>query len=218
MKYKILTCIIFLSVCCWYKSLSQDNIIIDLKKLSLKDSASFNNNFKITFKNGKKSVLRIITDKNSFDTLNADVVLDNYTVDFTFNKQTNGPEVINSKNKPYAIKDGSFKLLFMDTSVIIVHKAGKPQGATTTVGDKKEKIPYWTFIKANHLSFKLSDLALITDANPNCCDTCSSCDDEAFLGNNRIIYDARSGLTYFFPAVQQIGIDTKCMWYLIKTG
>jgi hypothetical protein len=55
-------------------------------------------------------------------------------------------------------------------------------------------VPYWKYLPE-----RVIDLQRYTIPYDFCCDTCRTCEDTMLIYNNRIIYDAISGLTQYIP-------------------
>ena len=177
------------------------DITIDLKKPDTEHKTDFSKNFKIKFinaKTGAKMDVKISSeDPQMAEELLKGADLSARTIDFTHDPAKKKPVVKNAANADVGI-DGNFKITIGDNEYSIVKtNATIPQ--TKAGVETEKKIPYWAYLGDDKAgSFSLKSFFL-DPSGKQCCDDCESCDNTAFDENNRIIYDARSGVTYFVP-------------------
>lgn len=174
---------------------------IDLDDLKAQYLIDFTKDLVVTFtaKDTKKQAVTISFKKDEKPTvLHAGVDPNKFPLSF---KAEGGALVIqDASDKPYKVVQTPFTVFVGDKEVKFEKKVISAERSVAP-GDEEEdngpKVPYWSYLKGDSLKFSLAEFKLLTGTNNNCCDGCASCDDDAFVGNNRIIYDARSGLTYF---------------------
>ncbi|GAA4456962.1 hypothetical protein GCM10023092_23050 [Rurimicrobium arvi] len=130
-----------------------------------------------------------------------------------------------------------FTLKYGKKNILVKSKVTVDPGAATkkaTDDNKPIQTPYWSYLKSTNWSFSLSDLRkFVPDCNccfspfsfynplycqisyNGCPSECQSCDDAAFDENNRVIYDAQSGLTYFVKRENATDYSTNKSKYIV---
>lgn len=176
---------------------SQD-ITIEIGKSDVEYETDFAKSFKIQFKakKGAKADINISqTDPPMSEVLSKNADLSTKTIDFNYDPSKKKPFVKNSKEGDVPI-DGNFQIIVDGKEYQIVKSHPAPPKVDT---ETQNELPYWSYVITDKIAaFSLKQF-YIDPSFLKCCDDCKSCDDTSFGPNNRIIYDARSGVTYFVP-------------------
>lgn len=212
MKANLKLILLLITIC--GKFFSQD-ITIDVESLmkktgdtAEKHSVKIDASFKVIFKKnvaGKKINLQ----KSEDDIVTVFPATTTADITFTFvvkeRKLTLAYKNKTGEDKTITIEK-NFSLIYGDKNIVFL--AGASNSGAPAKTDKEtetKKTYYWIYTEspANGTSktvpkFDLSDFMFKTE--DECCDNCEACDECDFEENNRIIYDAKTGLTYYLPA------------------
>ncbi|QTE38585.1 hypothetical protein J3L18_05790 [Mucilaginibacter gossypii] len=162
-----------------------------------KYSSNFDHDLKIDFDNNTdqsgKTNLKVNSEGKEY-ILKQGVKDKHFTVD------------LRSSKSKLTVKDKDNKLLALSAPIkmtfgaikITIDSIKKSEQTPTPSNEGPAAIPYWEYLKDEKFSFSLSEFRKIE----SCSEECPSCDDGAFNNNNQLIYDARSGLTYFVKSTE----------------
>lgn len=174
-------------------------VSVDVKKPEKEYTADFTKDFAITFKNNEKddkATLTLTVDKTA-STLKKGT--DKGDFDIKFSSADGKLTTKDADGKDVVITGSSFSLSYNNTAMTIKSKAkvvAAVAPADVKSDPKPEAVPYWSYLKGKDFAFSLAAERKFED----CQGDCASCDDDAFKNNNQLIYDAKSGLTYFVKA------------------
>lgn len=171
-------------------------------------TADFTKDIKVTIKGavaGKKAKIEVKTTGTPV-VINAAAPIDNFTMTFGYDADARELSIDDAGGTKFKVDQAPLMVLQDGNVIITINKAPiKRNNATGSNSDAAQKVPYWRYLgKAN--TFSLEDCKIVNGKAllEKCCDDCANCDDDAFKGNNQVIYDAKSGLTYFVPANENI--------------
>ncbi|WP_439697018.1 hypothetical protein ACFGVS_00650 [Mucilaginibacter sp. AW1-7] len=171
-------------------------VAIDIKKPLKEYNADFTKDFKLTFKNNDKDdkmTLTLTVDKTP-NTLKKGS--DKTDFDVKFSSADGKVTTKDAVGKDVVISGTSFTLNYNNIAMVIKSKAkttATPPAADADAAAKPDPIPYWSYLKDKTFEFSLK----AERDFKKCPDECESCDKDIFKNTNQLIYDARSGLTYF---------------------